>query len=165
MRCYLLFLSVVLFVSSFYLLNKSEKAKENKFSFSITDYPISFLGSLRIEDNIANGRFDFNIIDVFSGFKGDKSLYLDLKEQIEKAPEPEILFQSLPLPKEGYFNLRAVLIIGEMKQIIRGVGFRNPSSLEVKFPVTLEEIGIQIPEQYADTLPRRVNIIGYINID
>lgn len=165
MRCYLLFISTVLFISAFLMLQKTERMKKDHLNFQILDYPISFFGDLKIENNVANGRFDFNIIDIFAGFKGDKSLYLDLKEQIEKAPQPEILFQSLPLPKEGYFNLRGVLIIGEKKHIVHGVGFRNPGSLEMKFPVTLEEIGIEITADYADSVPRRVNIIGYINVD
>ena len=163
MRCYLLFISIILLIASVLLLSERNRVKSSKLDFSISDYPIWFKGDFEIKNNIANGRFDFNIIDIFAGFKGDKSLYLDLKEQIEAAPQPEILFQSLQLPKTGYFNMRGVLIIGETKHIIHGVGFRNIDSIEMKFPVTLEEIGLEIPEKYQDSFPRRVNIIGYID--
>lgn len=164
MRFYLFIVSIILLIASFFLTYKANKAKELNYNFSITDYPIWFHGDVKIKDNLANGQFDFNIIDIFSGFKGDKSLYLDLKEQIEAAPQPIILFQALQLPKSGYFNMRGVLIIGETKRDIHGVGFRNPNNIEVKFPVTLEEIGLAIPEQYKDSFPRRVNIIGYIDV-
>ncbi len=163
-RCYLLFISIVLLVASLLLLKERDRVHRSQFDFAINDYPLWFKGDFEITNNVANGRFDFNIIDIFAGFKGDKSLYLDLKEQIEAAPQPVIAFQSLQLPKSGYFNMRGILIIGETKHLIHGVGFRNTDSIEVKFPVTLDEIGLNIPEKYQDSFPRRVNIIGYIDI-
>ena len=164
MRCYLLFISIILLAAAVLLHEQKHAAPKSSYSYAISDSPIWFKGDFEITNNVANGKFDFNIIDIFAGFKGDKSLYLDLKEQIEAAPQPVIVFQSLQLPKSGYFNMRGVLIIGETRHLIHGVGFRNTDSLEVKFPVTLDEIGINIPEKYADSFPRRVNIIGYINI-
>lgn len=164
MRYYVLGLSIFLFAGAFFLSKKMKKVKIEEYRFVIGDYPIYFKGDISVEKNVANGSFDLNIIDIFSGFKGDKSIYLDIKEKIEAAPKAKILFQSLQLPKSGYFNLRGVLMIGESKHIIHGVGFRNDDDLEIKFPVTLDEIGLELSEENKDKFPRRVNILGYINV-
>ena len=165
MRYKILALSALILIVVIFFSYKLANIRQNDFQIGLQDRPIELNGKISVIDNKANGKFDLHIVDIFSNFSDDKALYVTIKDQIDDLPQATLEFISFTLPKSGYFNLKAILTVGNSRQIIQGVGFRTKQNLEVKFPISLDEIGIVIPEQMQDSFPKRINIIGFVQID
>lgn len=163
MRYVALVISLLIFTVISILTKRMDDLSVTSAKRAFEDF-IPLSGSISVDGDIANGEFQFNLIDIFSNFRNNEKLHDTLKAQLAEKPRGHLHFSQVQLPRNGYFNFKAMFILGDMRREVRGIGFRNLKDIEMKISIDLEDLNLTIPEEFAGMIPQKLNIIGYVDI-
>lgn len=129
------------------------------FSFTLKsrDLPLFKKRQHDLEQEMIEGSYNLHVLDIIADAKGKQSVFHLVKNETVKYENVPIIVSSLPLPKEGYFLMKADLFLGKQIVNVKAEAFRSKKAIDISFPLTFI---LNNKTQFI-----RAKVIGYIEIN